>query len=288
MDFQKELESIFSGKVSIDDETLEINSEDTSIFHVRPKCVVYPKDVQDVQSLLKFAADNPEVTLTARAAGTDMSGGPLTDSVVVSMTKHFNKIYSVSEEFAVTQPGVFYRDLEKETLKQGVILPCYTASKELNTVGGMVANNSAGEKSLTYGKTEKWVRSIKMVLSDGNEYEFHKLTREDLEAKKSLDTFEGQLYRDIDWIIHEKIDILRKEKPVVSKNSAGYSVWNIWDEEADTFDLTQLIVGSQGTLGIITEITFALMKPKKHARMLVMFLRDKHMKVLGEMVNTVL
>lgn len=288
MDYKKELENIFSGEVSVEDEILEKNSEDTSIFHIRPACVVYPKDVADLKVLIEFAKNNPGVSLTARAAGTDMSGGPLTDSVVVSLTEYFNKILSVYGELAVTQPGVFYRDFEVETLKHDAILPSYTASKELNAMGGMVANNSAGEKSLTYGKTEKWVRALKVVLSDGNEYEFKKLSRAELEEKKSLDNFEGKLYRDIDWIIHEQIELIKHEKPTVSKNSAGYNIWNVWDEEADTFDMTQLFVGSQGTLGLITEITFGLIKPKKHARMMVMFLRESNMRELGDLVNTVL
>ncbi|MCA9358870.1 FAD-binding oxidoreductase [Candidatus Kaiserbacteria bacterium] len=288
MDYKKELEGVFSGEVVTDGLKIEECSEDTSLFHIQPACVVMPKSVADIKALVGFAKNNPGVSLTARAAGTDMSGGPLTDSVVVSMTEHFNKILSVDGEQAVTQPGVFYRDFEVETLKHDAILPSYTASKELNAMGGMVANNSAGEKSLTYGKTEKWVRALKVVLSDGNEYEFKKLSRAELEEKKSLDGFEGKLYRDIDWIIHEQIELIKNEKPTVSKNSAGYNIWNVWDEASDTFDLTQLFVGSQGTLGLITEITFGLIKPKKHARMMVMFLRESNMSELGDLVNTVL
>jgi FAD/FMN-containing dehydrogenase len=289
MDITKELTKILAGEVKNDPDTLTLNSEDTSIFHLEPTCVVYPKHTKDVQALVRFAAAHPEaLSLTARAAGTDMSGGPLSTSVVVSFTEHFNRVLEVGEDYAVTEPGVYYRDFESETLKKNLLLPCYTASRELNTVGGMVANNSAGEKSLTYGKTERYTRALKVVLADGNEYQFRKLTREELEAKKALDTFEGQLYREVDWHIQENIELLRREKPTVAKNSAGYALWNVWDEAADTFDLTQLLVGSQGTLGLITEITFDLVTPKTHSRMLVMFLRERHMAVLGDMVNTVL
>ena len=288
MDFKKQLQDIFEGDVSTEKAVLEENSEDTSIFHIMPECVVYPKHTADVSALVKFARKYPEVTLTARAAGTDMSGGPLTSSMVVSFTRYFNKIDTVTTAYAVTQPGVYYRDFERETLKKGVLLPSYTASKELNTVGGMVANNSAGEKSLTYGKTEKWVRALKVVLSDGNEYEFRKLSRGELEAKKAQNDFEGGIYRKVEQLILDSANCIKSERPTVSKNSAGYSIWNVWDEEEDTFDLTQLVVGSQGTLCLITEITFDLIKPKQHARMLVMFLRKRHMAQLGEMVNTVL
>jgi len=288
MKYIDELKEVMEGEVSDTPQVLELNSEDTSIFHVQPECVVYPKDTQDLQKLVQFVGSHTGVTLTARSAGTDMSGGPLTSSVVVSMTEHFNKICTVKEDYAVVQPGVFYRDFERETLAKGVLLPCYTASKELNTVGGMVANNSAGEKSLTYGKTEKWVRVLKVVLSDGHEYEFRKLSRTEFKQKKAQQDFEGALYRNIENVILENRTVIEAGRPTVSKNSAGYGIWNVWDEKADTFDLTQLIVGSQGTLGIISEITFGLIKPKEHARMLVVFLRKRHMKILGELINTVL
>tara|TARA_B100000508_G_scaffold36168_3_gene28006 strand:+ start:4533 stop:6179 length:1647 start_codon:yes stop_codon:yes gene_type:complete len=289
MDIVKLLSTSIEGEVVSDSTTLEEYSEDTSIFRIMPTCVVSPKHVADIKALITVANDNPGTfSLTARSAGTDMSGGPLTDSVVVSFLEHFNNIISVEEDYATTQPGVMYRDFEKTTLEKGLLLPCYTASRELNTVGGMVANNSAGEKSLTYGKTERYVQSLKVILSDGNEYEFCKLTRTELEEKKALDTFEGELYRKIERLVIDNHDRLQEAKPPVSKNSAGYVLWNVWDKEADTFDLTKLFVGSQGTLGLVTEITFSLVRPKKHARMLVIFLRNKHMPILGSLVNDVL
>jgi FAD/FMN-containing dehydrogenase len=217
-----------------------------------------------------------------------MSGGPLTSSIVVDFLRYFNHIKQVDVHTAVTEPGVFYRDFETETLKQGVIMPSYTASRELNTVGGMVANNSAGEKSLTYGKTERYVRGLKMMFQDGNEYAVTKLSRAELEVKKAQQNYEGEVYRRVEALILDHHTAIKDAKPTVSKNSAGYGVWNVWDEKADTFDLTQLFVGSQGTLGLITEITFDLVKPKPTSRMLVLFLRAKHIPRLGEIVNAVL
>jgi FAD/FMN-containing dehydrogenase len=96
------------------------------------------------------------------------------------------------------------------------------------------------------------------------------------------------VYRRIESLILDKHQAIKDAKPTVSKNSAGYSIWNVWDEASDTFDLTQLFVGSQGTLGLITEITFDLVKPKPASRMLVLFLRAKHVPLLGKIVNAVL
>lgn len=284
-----EIPPTFEGDIRHDAEILEKFSEDTSIFKIRPALIVQPKNVSDLNTLIHYVhTRRGELSLTARSAGTDMSGGPLTDSIVVDMTRYFNQVHAVNTEFAVTQPGVYYRDFEKETLKHGVILPSYTASKELNTVGGMVANNSAGEKSLTYGKTERYVQELKVVLQDGVEYSFKKLHRDELERKKQQQNYEGEIYRRLEQLIKDNKREIQNAKPVVSKNSAGYGIWNVWDEKNDTFDLTQLFVGSQGTLGIISEITFSLVKPKSASRMLVLFLRAKHFSQLGEIVNAVL
>lgn len=282
-------QSCIEGDVASDEATLLTHSVDTSIFSIRPDCVVYPKHAADIKSLIEYATEHKgELTLTPRAAGTDMSGGPLTSSVVVNFTRYFNNIVSVDEHRGVVQPGVYYRDFEKETLKHGVLLPSYPASRELCAVGGMVANNGAGEKSLTYGKTERYVRELKVVLHDGNEYTFSKLSRFAFEAKKKQNDFEGEIYRKVGALIAENKEIIEAEKPTVAKNSAGYAIWNVYDKESDTYDLTKLFIGSQGTLGFFSEITFDLVKPKNHARMLVMFLRPKHVPMLGKIINAVL
>ncbi|MBL4644758.1 MAG: FAD-binding oxidoreductase [Candidatus Pacebacteria bacterium] len=239
----KELKDAVRGEVISDKETLEDFSEDASIFHITPSYVVRPKDAQDVQSLVSFAKRNKGISLTARSAGTDMTGGPLSDSIVVDFLPNFNKVLEVGDGWAKTQPGVFYRNFEKKTLAKNWLLPCYTASRELNTVGGMVANNSGGEKSLVYGKTEKYVRSLKMVLSDGKEYSFQKLSRKELEAILREDSFLGDIYRKTENLIKENHDVIQKARPNVSKNSAGYALWSVWDKEEDTFDLTKLLLG---------------------------------------------
>jgi len=279
----------FTGDIDTTPATLDVYSEDTSIFKILPSAVVYPKSVEDLATLIHFVHKHRgEMSLTARSAGTDMSGGPLTSSIVVDFLRYFNHVRQVTDTTAVTEPGVFYRDFEVETLKHGSLLPCYTASRELNTVGGMVANNSAGEKSLTYGKTERYVKVLHMMLQDGRVYEFKKLTRSELEAKKAQQDYEGEVYCRVEGLIMANRDVIRAERPTVNKNSAGYGIWNVWDETNDTFDMTQLFVGSQGTLGLITEITFSLVKPLTKARMLIIFLRARHLPNLGKIINAVL
>src|SRR3989338_10769289 len=138
-----EIPPSFRGNIEHNDAILEKFSEDTSIFKIKPSLVVQPRDVSDLNTLIHYVhTRRGELSLTARSAGTDMSGGPLSSSIVLDFLRYFNQILEVNTVHATTQPGVFYRDFEKATLKHGVIMPSYTASRELNTVGGMVANNS--------------------------------------------------------------------------------------------------------------------------------------------------
>ena len=283
----EELRTKLSGDVDASDAALTAASHDASLFEVRPQVVVHPRDVNDVKKIVNYAVTHDGIRLAARAAGTDMSGGPLTDSVVVSFTKYFNHVKEVGEGFAVTEPGVYYRDFDKATLAEGgQIMPSYPASRELCTVGGIVANNSGGEKTLTYGKTERYVRRLKMVCADGNEYEFKPLTMEQLAEKKRLQTFEGEIYRSMWDLIDANYDAVMKARPIVSKNSCGYYLWNVYDKKAGTFDLTKMIVGSQGTLGFVTEIEFGLVRPKKYSHLLVVFLKD--LAQLGETATHIL
>ena len=273
----KELKNLIQGDVDTSKQTLEFASHDASIFEVLPEVVVRPKNVEDIKKLVRYVTDHKGLSLTARAAGTDMTGGPLTQSVVVDFLKYFNKIKKVASGFAVTEPGVYYRDFDGATLATGQILPSYTASREICTVGGMVANNSGGEKTLTYGKTERYIRRLKMVCADGVEHEFRPLTMHELEQAKKFPSFESDIYRKMHELITRNSDRIQAAKPKVSKNSCGYYLWNVWDKEKGIFDLTKLIVGSQGTLGLITEIEFALIKPKRYSRLMVVFLKDMKM-----------
>ncbi len=283
-----EIKNIISGDVTSAEPDLARYSRDASVFVVKPQVVVYPKGSEDVKKLVSWVtgqkSGRPELSLTARSAGTDMSGGPLNDSVILDFTKYFNHILEVGDGYAVTEPGVYYRDFEKATLAKGFLLPSYPASRDICAMGGIVSNNSGGEKSLRYGKTEKFVKELSVVLSDGNEYIFHALTLQQLEEKKSRQTFEGQVYRQMLELLENNYDAIQAAKPDVSKNSAGYYLWNVWDRQ--TFDLTKLLVGSQGTLGLVTKIKLDLIRPKKYSKLLVIFLND--LGPLGDLVTAVM
>ncbi len=283
--------SNFVGDIDTSDDVLAAYSHDASLFELRPQVVVFPKNTQDLRILVStvnaLRSKIPELSLTARSAGTCMSGGSITESILVDFRRYFSNIEEVTSNSARTQPGVLYRDFEAETLKHDrALLPSFPASRELASVGGMVSNNSGGEKSLQYGKTENFVTKLDVVLADGKSYELKPLTKAELEDKQKLNGFEGELYRQMFILLDGNYDKIKAAKPHVSKNSTGYNLWDVWDQQSGVFDLTKLFVGAQGTLGLVSDINFRLIQDKPHSGVLVAFMRN--IDNLGEVINAVL
>lgn len=290
MDIQKELARSFKGELKIDDETREFYSHDASLFELTPEVVGFPKDADDLKAAVTFVRDqkkhHPNLSITPRSRGTDMSGGAIGQSIVLDVSKHMTKLIKVNGKQATVQPGMMYKDFEVETLKHGSLLPSYPASRDLASVGGMMSNNSGGEKSLEFGKTDNFVTELKMVLSDGNEYAIRPLTKAELDKKMKQKDFEGDLYKKTFELLEAHYDDIQKAKPRVSKDSTGYHLWNVWNRETGIFDLTKLFVGAQGTLGLISEGTVKLVPHREHSGLLVLFLKD--IDDLGELIPAVL
>lgn len=274
-----QIAQFFKGEIINDEESLIKYSRDASLLQVKPELVLYPTNVDDLKNLVNFVRDNkssnPNLSITGRSAGTDMSGGPLNESIILDFTQHF-KADSVDLDTmtAMVEPGVFYREFELVTLPSHVSLPVYPASKQLAALGGMVMNNAAGEKTLRYGQIRDFVEEISMVLSDGNEYTFGRITRVELEAKMAQQNYEGGIYRKVYDLIIKNKDLIANASPRTSKNSAGYALWKVWDPATDTFNLGQLFIGSQGTLGLFTRAKVRLVKDSPHRKLVAIFFKS--------------
>ena len=313
---KEEILKFFKGDADDSEETLVKYSHDASLLEVRPKLVLFPCDSEDVKNLVKWVSENkekyPDLSITARCAGTDMSGGAIGESIILNFTRYMNKLaggplpmddvwpintkkkkvtsfmnYPLVPSYITAEPGMFYRDFEKITSEKGLILPCFTASKSLKAIGGMFGNNSAGERTLKYGQMENFVLSAKVVLADGNEYLVKPLNRNELEKKMKQGNFEGDIYKNIFDLIKNNKEEIQEAKPKVRKNSSGYYIWNVLGNQIEnSFDLNKLLVGSQGTLGIATEITLKLIPDNKHSKLVAIFMKD--LEPLGRLVEEIL
>jgi FAD/FMN-containing dehydrogenase len=258
------LQEHVTGEVTTDSDVRRYFSTDTSIFTVTPSIVMYPRNENDVRKSARFTWQLAErgrvVPVTARGAGTDQGGGALGSGIMLVFPAHMNRILELdSKTGTVTvEPGVGYGKLQQTLHTHNRFLPPFPSSIEYCSIGGAVANNAAGEKTYKYGSTRNFVKGLKVVLANGEVIETKRLNKRELGKKMGLSSLEGEIYRALDALIEENKDTIGNMRPNVTKNSAGYAL-DLVKEKNGTFDLTPLFVGSQGTLGLITEITLETM-----------------------------
>ena len=291
MNLKLEISKLIKGDVVDDEETKSLYSHDASLFELEPRVVVFPKDSEDVCKLIEYVnskkKNNPDLSITGRGAGTDMSGGAINNSIILDFKKYFTKIESIDNKKMISrlQPGVMFKDFDEEAKEKDVLMPTYPASRDLCTVGGMVANNSGGEKSIEFGKAEDFVNELEVVFADGVNRVVKPITKKELDKKMKQKDFEGKVYRELFDLIDSNYDLIQKAKPNVSKDSTGYHLWRVWDRDTGIFDLTQVIVGSQGTLGLVTNIEFRMTNARTEEGLLVIFLKNTD--TLGELIKKI-
>ncbi|HET8709658.1 MAG TPA: FAD-binding oxidoreductase [Candidatus Saccharimonadales bacterium] len=254
------LQQHLSGEVVTSVDARRYFSTDASIFSVVPSAVVYPRNENDVRKATRFTWQLAErgriVPITARGSGTDQAGAALGAGLMMVFPAHMNRIVEFDGKSGVVtvEPGINYGKLQQTLQTHGRFLPPFPASLEYSTVGGAVANNASGELSFKYGDTREFVRSLRVVLANGEVIETSRIGKKELSKKLGLSTFEGEIYRAIDALLEEHQELVDLTALNVTKNTAGYSLLDIKHRDG-SFDLTPLFVGSQGTLGVITEIT---------------------------------
>ncbi len=284
--------AMFNGDIDVSEAARRSVSRDASIFEVLPAGVVSPRDTDDIKTVVQWAVKQAEegtpVYFTPRVGGTCMSGGSLTQHYVLDLKKYCNKIGivdSVARTIRV-QTGAMHIDVESRVSQMGLLFAPYTSSRDICGIGGMIGNNASGEQSIKYGATSENITSLKVVLGDGNEYEFGPLSRTELVAKKLLPTYEGEVYRRVTRLLEDNKNLIASRRTHTVKNAAGYALWQLWDTHEQTFNLARLFVGAQGTLGVVTEAELKLVKPGRYQRMIVTPIAD--LDKLAEVVNTTL
>lgn len=255
------LQEHLNGEVMASPDMRRYFATDSSVFTVVPSLVVYPRNENDVRKAARFTWQLAErgrvIPITARGSGTSQSGGALGGGIVMVFPAHMNRIVELDSKsgVVVVEPGINYGKLQQTLHTHGRYLPVYPASLEYSTLGGAVANNAGGEKSIKYGSTRQYVKGLRVVLANGEVIETHRLSKREAGKKLGLASFEGEIYRALDKLFEEHPELVKDANPIsVPQNGAGYDIWDVKRKDGSV-DLTPLFVGSEGTLGIVTEVT---------------------------------
>lgn len=254
------LQEHIAGEVILNPQIREAISRDGSVLKITPEMVIFPKTTNDIRKVTRFSSQLSErghtMPVTARGGGTDQTGAAIGSGIVVSLTAHMNRVfeYEPKRRLVRVQPGASNSTLIEALGLNGLDIPAISLRDRTGTIGGAVANNSGSELSGKYGKISNYVDQLEVVLSNGDVIQTGRISKRELNRKKGLETFEGDIYRGIDNLIEDNKDIIDELAARQQETNVGYMGIASVKLRDGSFDLTPLLVGSQGTLGIISEM----------------------------------
>jgi FAD/FMN-containing dehydrogenase/Fe-S oxidoreductase len=272
-------------KVKDDFPTLTAYAVDASIYKIVPQVVVLAESEDDIHTVLEYAV-RTGVPVTPRAAGTNLTGSAIGSGIILDISR-LNRILALDREAKTVrvQPGIVYGELNRKLARHGLLFGPDPSSGEMCKLGGMLANNSAGPHTLRYGSVKDNVVSLRIHGTDGGWLDARPY---DLK-EPGLDLVLARLpaLRRLLGLVRDHADLIRAKRPTVSKNSCGYNLFGLLDGlDQDRFDLPKLFIGSEGTLGVISEATLRLVdRPRATATALLHF---KYLEEAGEAVSRLL
>ena len=262
------LQKKLQGELHFDALHKSLYATDASVYRKIPTAVAYPKNNEDLKILIEFANQN-NVTLIPRTAGTSLAGQCVGEGIVVDVSKHFTSILEFDERHKTitVQPGVVRDELNLFLKPYGLFFGPNTSTSNRCMIGGMVGNNSSGSTSIKYGVTRDKVLKIEGFLSDGALTTFESISEKDFEDKKLESGLEGHIYREIERELGDPViqNEIKKEFPkaTIHRRNTGYAVDELlgfkrFGGHSETLNIAKLLSGSEGTLAFSTAITIQL------------------------------
>ena len=256
-----------SGEVRFDAASRRLYSTDASHYQIEPLGVVIPKSLDDLSAVVQIAAET-QTPIVPRGGGTSLSGQAIGPGIVIDCSKYLNQIgaVDVAARTVKVQPGVVLDHLNRAMAVHGLQFGPDVATANRATLGGMLGNNSAGARSIVYGKTIDHVRSIKSILADGTVTDFGPRSAVECRRLAERPTLEGHIYREARRVIDKNADEIRARFPHIIRRVSGYNLLDTLDRGSESNQsLVPLVVGSEGTLAVIAEAELNLV-PRPKAR----------------------
>jgi FAD/FMN-containing dehydrogenase/Fe-S oxidoreductase len=256
------------GEVRFDVASRHLYSTDASIYRIEPLGVVIPRTVADIAAVVQIAGEM-RIPITARGGGTSLSGQSIGPGIVVDCSKYLNEILDLDAANRVVRirPGVVLDQLNAAAAKHGLQFGPEVSTASRANLGGMMGNNSAGSRSIIYGKTIDHVRRLGVILADGAQTEFGPVTPDEWDRRAQLRTSEGTIYRQVRRIARDNAAEIRRRYPRILRRVSGYNLDVFADATppSPALGVHQLVVGSEGTLAFVTEAELNLV-PLPRAR----------------------
>tara|TARA_B110000014_G_C20126160_1_gene600115 strand:+ start:3089 stop:6076 length:2988 start_codon:yes stop_codon:yes gene_type:complete len=271
--------------IKFDQESKMMYSTDASIYHMEPICIIFPKNEEIVKHIIKIA-NKYNVSIVPRGAGTSLAGQAINTGIMLDFSRYMRKIIEINpvEKWAIIQPGIVVEEFNKELKKHGLQYAIDTSTKNRATVGGGIGNNSCGTHSIIYGKTSDHVKELKVVLSDGELIHTYEMNEKALLEKADLNNLESSIYKKLPEIVNQYKNEIVSNFPSIDRRVSGYNldsviyqqhkgntnnIASVIVNDSHNIDLTKIIIGSEGTLGIVVEAKVNLVELPKFKGLVV-------------------
>lgn len=255
---ERDLRASVEGEVRFDRVTRAVYATDASVYQIIPAGVVIPKSRDDVLRVVEVCRRHG-VSITARGGGTSQAGQAIGAGIQLDFSKYLNRVLEVNAEegWVRLEPGIVLDHLNDALKPYGLQLPLDISTSDRATVGGMLANNSAGTRSVVYGKTLDYVQELTVLLSDGTVAQFGQVSSTELEAHCGKSDLEGECYRTVRRLAAEHAAEIRARYPRILRRVGGYNLDSFLDDGAQQappgFNLARMVIGSEGTLVLVLE-----------------------------------
>ncbi|MBD48422.1 MAG: oxidoreductase [Dehalococcoidia bacterium] len=271
---ESDLKKAIQGDVRFDSFSKTLYSTDASIYQMEPVGVVLPRDTDDVLASMEIAK-SAGIPIMPRGGGTSLAGQTVNHALVLDFSKYMNRVLEVNydERWARVQPGIVLDDLNRNLLEEKRVRygPDPSTSNRA-CIGGGIGNNSCGAHSLVYGKTSDQVLEIEAVLSNATKINFGPLSPGELEKKLSKQDFEGNIYREVLDIAQSNSTEIESNYPKISRRISGYNLDSLLGNSAT--NMADIVVGSEGTLCMVTEATVKLVKTPRYTGLCIVHFSD--------------